>query len=229
MVARHARRLRGQVELAPRDPPPNKALQLPPRAHLQFWRGTVWHRALRCSAGGQRPCRSGVPGSSGGRRDTVTDSKQPIAIVAAEAPPRERPSIYPEAFSDVVSGRQKHPLGDLFGLQNFGVNLTRLIPGAATALRHAHARQDEFIFVLSGEPTLITNAGEMGLKAGMCAGFGSATGDAHQLVNHTQSEVVILEVGDRTPGDSVTYPDDDLRAVLLDGKWQFTHKDGTPY
>ena len=153
----------------------------------------------------------------------------PVAIVAAQAPPRTRPSIYPEPFASRMAGRTKHPLGDLFGLANFGVNLTRLSPGAGSALRHAHSRQDEFVYILQGDPVLITAAGETQLCAGMCAGFRCGTGDAHQLVNRSGDEVVYLEVGDRSAGDSVVYPDDDLQAALVDGQWRFAHKDGSPY
>jgi len=103
------------------------------------------------------------------------------------------------------------------------------VPGAVSALRHAHGKQDEFIYVLEGHPSLITNAGEQVLAPGMCAGFKAATGDGHQFVNRTQADVVYLEVGDRTPGDTAVYPDDDLQAVLVEGQWRFLHKDGSPY
>ena len=154
----------------------------------------------------------------------------PVAIVAAESPPRAKNSNYPEAFLPVVAGRSKRPLGDRFGLTHFGVNLTRLAPGAASALRHAHTLQDEFVYVLEGRPTLRTDAGEVELAPGMCAGFRAGSGDAHQLVNRTSEDVVVLEVGDRTPHDMATYPDDDLTAVAgADGKWHFARKDGTAY
>jgi uncharacterized cupin superfamily protein len=159
----------------------------------------------------------------------MTSAKYPVAIRAAEAPLRAKPTAYPEPFATRMAGRYKHPLGDLFGLVNFGVNLTRLVPGGVSALRHAHSKQDEFIYVLQGNPTLHTDAGRTQLSPGMCAGFKAGSGDGHQLVNETAHEVVYLEVGDRTPGDEGTYPDDDLAAVLLDGKWRFTRKDGTPY
>ncbi|WP_153161332.1 cupin domain-containing protein [Zoogloea sp. 1C4] len=159
----------------------------------------------------------------------MTEPTHPVAIVAAEAPPRVRPSIYPEPFALRMAGRVKHPLGDLFGLTNFGVNLTRLAPGAVSALRHAHTRQDEFILVLEGNPTLVTDAGETRLAPGMCAGFKAGTGDAHQLRNDGADEAVYLEVGDRTPGDSASYPDEDLQAVMGEGGWRFLHKDGRPY
>ncbi|MGA7750311.1 MAG: cupin domain-containing protein, partial [Gallionella sp.] len=136
----------------------------------------------------------------------------------------------PEPFASRMAGREKRPLGDIFGLSNFGVNLTRLIPGAGSALRHAHLKQDEFVYILAGHPVLISDQGETPLSPGMCAAFKAGTGNGHQLVNRTSEDVLYLEVGDRTAGDSVTYPDDDLQAVIgNDGKLQFVHKDGTPY
>jgi len=157
-------------------------------------------------------------------------TKPPIAIQANEAPPRAKTSNYPEPYASRVQGREKRPLGNLFGLSNFGVNQTRLAPGCISALRHAHSRQDEFIYVLEGHPILITDQGETALAPGSCAGFKAGSGDAHQLVNRTVQDVVYLEIGDRTPGDAVIYPDDDLMAVLDDdGGWRFAHKDGTPY
>ena len=152
-----------------------------------------------------------------------------VALMASEATPRTKQSNYPEPFASRVEGREKRPLGDLFGLSNFGVNLTRLLPGACSALRHAHAKQDEFIYILHGHPILITDAGETQLSPGMCAGFKAGTGDGHHLVNRTSDEVSYLEVGDRSTGDSAVYPDDDLRATFVEGKWQFAHKDGSPY
>lgn len=128
-----------------------------------------------------------------------------------------------------MKGREKRPLGDLFGLINFGVNLTRLRPSAVSALRHAHAKQDEFIYILEGNPTLVTDQGQIQLRPGMCAGFKAGTGNGHNLVNNTSEDVVYLEVGDRSPGDNLSYPDDDLQAVFAEGTWRFAHKDGTPY
>jgi uncharacterized cupin superfamily protein len=153
----------------------------------------------------------------------------PVAIVAAEAPLRAKPSNYPEPFASRMAGRRKRPLGDLFGLNNFGVNLTELLPGAVSALRHAHTRQDELVYILQGHPTLRTDEGQTRLSPGMCAGFKAGSGNGHHLINETGDSVLYLEVGDRTPGDEGSYPDDDLKAVMVDGKWKFTHKDGTPY
>lgn len=159
----------------------------------------------------------------------MSNAALPIALVAVEAPVRSKPSNYPEPYASRMGGRIKRPLGDLFGLSNFGVNLTHLAPGAVSALRHAHSRQDEFIFILQGQPTLLTDTGPTPLAAGMCAGFKAGSGNGHQLLNETAEEVLYLEVGDRTPGDEVSYPDDDLKALLRDGAWVFVHKDGTPY
>ena len=159
----------------------------------------------------------------------MTDKAPPIALVARDAPLRARSTNYPEHLAQAFSKRFKHPLGDLFGLKNFGVNLTRLAPGGISSFRHAHSKQDEFVYVLEGRPTLITDKGRTPLAPGLCAGFRAGTGDAHHLVNETNEEVVFLEVGDRTPGDQGTYPDDDLRAELVDGAWRFTRKDGTPF
>jgi uncharacterized cupin superfamily protein len=159
----------------------------------------------------------------------MSQAQRPAAIAASDAPLRARATNYPEPFAAVVRGRHKRPLGDVFGLRNFGVNLTRLAPGAASALRHAHTHQDEFVYVLEGEPTLVTDAGETPLRPGMCAGFRAGTGEPHQLVNRSPRDGVFLEVGDRSAGDAVAYPHDDLVANLVDGAWRFTRKDGTSY
>lgn len=160
----------------------------------------------------------------------MLQSDRPPAVSALEIEPRKKKSNYPEPFSARMERREKRALGDVFGLTNFGVNLTRLAPGGMSALRHAHAKQDEFVYVLSGTPILVTNAGETQLEPGMCAGFKAGSGDAHHLVNRTGSDVVFLEVGDRTAGDGVVYPDDDIAAVFTpEGTWRFTHKDGRDY
>jgi uncharacterized cupin superfamily protein len=156
-------------------------------------------------------------------------TSHPVAIEAAAAEPRRRQTNYPQPFAGLMTGRVKRALGDRFGLKNFGVNLTTLQPGAISALRHAHTRQDEFVFILKGSPLLHTDAGETRLAPGWCAGFPAGTGNAHRLENDTDEDVEYLEVGDRSPGDSATYPDDDLQAVSVDGSWSYLHKDGRPY
>lgn len=158
-----------------------------------------------------------------------TPPRGPAAIRAAEAPERARPSRYPADLAAKIGAREKRPLGDLFGLRHFGVNLTRLPPGSASALRHAHALQDEFVYVLEGHPVLVTEAGETPLAPGFCAGFAAGTGDAHHLVNRGPGDAVFLEVGDRTPGDSVRYPEDDLMVVPgPDGQPRYLRKNGDP-
>lgn len=159
----------------------------------------------------------------------MSDSHKPIAVKADAAPARTKPSNYPEPFYSRMLKREKRQLGDLFGLKNFGVNLTRLMPGGESALLHRHSKQDEFIYILEGNPTLVTETSETTLSPGTCAGF-PAGGKAHQLVNRTNEDVLYLEIGDRTPGDEASYPNDDLQAALgPDGMWVFTRKDGRPY
>ena len=159
---------------------------------------------------------------------TPSGIKAPLALTAAEAPGRAKPSNYPEPFASRMGGRLKRPLGDLFGLRNFGVNLTTLAPGGQSALMHRHSTQDEFVYVVEGALTLVTDEGEAELTAGMCAGF-PAGGIAHHLVNRSDAPATYLEIGDRTPGDEGSYPQDDIQAKLTPEGWRFSRKDGTPY
>lgn len=167
---------------------------------------------------------SALPGKLGVAMPRPTP---PLAIDAAAVPLRTKPSNYPEPFASRMAGREKRPLGDLFGLTHFGVNLTRLAPNSVSALRHAHSKQDEFVYILRGRPTLRTDEGLTQLSAGMCAGFKAGTGNGHQLINDTAEDVVYLEIGDRSPGDEGSYPDDDLQALLVDGRWKFFRKDNS--
>jgi uncharacterized cupin superfamily protein len=154
----------------------------------------------------------------------------PLAVFASDVAPRARSSNYPQVFAIRMKGREKRVLGDLFGLRSFGVNLTRLAPGAQSSLRHAHSRQDEFVYILSGYPTLMTDEGPSLLEPGMCAGFPGGTGNAHHLINRSDEDVVYLEIGDRASGDTVAYPDDDIAADQDGaGNWRFSHKSGEPY
>jgi len=120
----------------------------------------------------------------------MPDPSPPVALVALDAPKRVKPSNYPQPFASQMDGREKRPLGDLFGLTNFGVNLTQLARGAVSSLRHAHTTQDEFVYVLKGHPTLHTDEGRNRLSPGMCAGFKAGTGNVHRLVNETSEAVV---------------------------------------
>lgn len=158
----------------------------------------------------------------------MPESIKPIAIDALSLVPRTT-SPYPAPFAARVMGRKKRALGDAFFLNDFGVNLTHLAPGTLSALHHRHSAQEEFIYILEGTPTLVTDAGEAELRPGMCAGF-APQGSAHHLVNRSDREVVYLEIGTRLGDDVVTYPGEDLRTVVAaSGKSEFVHLDGTPF
>ena len=151
-------------------------------------------------------------------------------ISAQLIPPPELKTIYPQPFTALVEGRTKRKLGDYFGLTNFGVNSTQLEVGAISALFHHHAKQDEFVYILEGTPTLLLGDQEFLLNSGDCIGFKAGTGVAHQLINRSQAEVVYLEIGDRSLGDNVEYPNDDLKATQLpNGNWRFARKNGDFY
>lgn len=151
-------------------------------------------------------------------------------ISAESIPAAMGKTIYPEPYASLVKGRLKRKLGEFFGLTNFGINLTHLSPGAISALAHNHSKQDEFILILEGTVTLVLGKEEFVLNPGDCYGFKAGTGIAHQLINQTQESVTYLEIGDRTEGDEVEYPNDDLKATQLsNGLWKLTHKDGSAY
>jgi len=142
--------------------------------------------------------------------------------------PRTGTNYLPQ-FAHVVQGREKRVLGDVFGLTQFGVNLTTLAPGSASALRHWHAREDEFVFVVSGEITLIDDLGEHLLTPGMCAGFKAGVANGHCLVNKSAAPASYVEIGTRAAEESTEYPDVDLKAEKRAGKWSYMKRDGTPY
>ena len=144
--------------------------------------------------------------------------------------PKQTGTGYPDPLKAAVGGRIKQRVGDAAGLKNFGVNWVTLLPGSASALRHWHEQQDEFIYVVCGELTLITDAGETPLQSGMMAGFPAGEANGHQLVNRSDQPAVYLEVGDRTPGDIAHYPEHDLLATHNEAShYQFTHRDGQAY
>jgi uncharacterized cupin superfamily protein len=144
--------------------------------------------------------------------------------------PESNRTGYPEPWRAAHQQRWNRRLGDHAKLTNFGVNLTRIAPGGQSSHRHAHTRQDEFVYVVRGEVELQTDAGAELLRAGMCAGFPAGTGNAHRFVNRSGEDVLLLVVGDRTAGDEVTYPDIDMHGRMeADGRYTFTHKDGTAY
>lgn len=139
-------------------------------------------------------------------------------------------SGYPEPFRSRVLPREKRALGDAFGLTKIGVNLTTLHPGAESSMRHWHDREDELIHVLEGVVTLVTDDGEHALGPGMVAGFRAGDPNAHQLVNRSTQPAVYLEISNRDEDDVAIYPDEDLAfGSEVDGRFIYTHKDGTPY
>ena len=138
-------------------------------------------------------------------------------------------SFYPAPFQAEHKGRHKQALGDAVGLTQFGVNITRIAPGAASSLRHYHEQEDEFIYVLEGELVLIENDGEVVLKAGDCAGFKANSGNAHRLINRSTKDAVYFEVGTRSPHDRVHYPDVDLLLERDKTGRRYLHKSGEPY
>jgi len=136
---------------------------------------------------------------------------------------------YPEPFRRVVAGRARKRLGDAAGLDQFGVNITTLKPGAASALRHWHHKEDEFVYILAGEVVLIEDDGETVLKPGDAAGFKANVRNGHHLVNKSTREAVYLEIGSRFKHERAEYPDVDLVAIGDEQGDRYTHKDGTPY
>src|ERR1700674_4558157 len=133
----------------------------------------------------------------------MSEAVNPTAVDPASVPASRASRGYPKPFAPRVAGGERLALGDASGLTNFGGYLTRLPPGGMSALRHTHMREDEFIYIIEGEPFLVTNAGETPLRAGMCAGCKAGSGDAHHLINRTGHDVAYLEIGDRNPGDTV--------------------------
>ncbi len=148
--------------------------------------------------------------------------KPPVA--ALDVPARKGATNYPEPFARRVAGRCKRKLGEYFALQNFGVNLTTLEPGAVSALAHHHLRQDEFVYVLDGELTLLLGEEEHLMRPGDCIGLPAGSGIAHQLINRSRQDATYLEIGDHTADDQACYPKDDLEVRLVDGSWVFTRR-----
>ena len=137
--------------------------------------------------------------------------------------------VYPPPYDTAMTGRERRIIGDVLGLTQFGVNLGRLAPGAKSSLRHWHSSEDEFVLILTGSPTLVTDEGEQLLGPGMMAGFPADSGNGHRLENRSNQPATYLEVGTRAARDEVTYPDADLRLSKSNGERAFLHRDGTPY
>jgi uncharacterized cupin superfamily protein len=136
---------------------------------------------------------------------------------------------YPPPFDEPCRARQRTRLGDAAGLTQYGVNLVRLPPGGWSSQRHWHIEQDEFIYVLSGELTLVTDGGAETLRAGDCAGFKAGDGNGHHLQNRSNADATFLEMGTRLPGDGAHYPDIDMIVPPHSAPATYTHRDGAPY
>jgi len=150
-------------------------------------------------------------------------------IVDPTTLPEESGSPYPSPYDELVQGRHRTRLSPALGLTKFGVNIVRIEPGAQSSARHWHSEQDEFVYILQGEATLVTDEGETRLTAGMTAGFPAGNPNGHTLANRSDSEVLALEVGDRPRAEDVTYPDIDMANAVRDGKPRFIRKDGSSF
>jgi uncharacterized cupin superfamily protein len=146
-----------------------------------------------------------------------------------DAAPTLTGTLYPSPHDGPCRARVREKLGDAAGLTQFGVNLLTLPPGAWSAQRHFHSEEDEFVFVLEGEVTLVTDRGSETLRAGDAAGFKAGDPNGHCLKNLSSAAARVLEVGSRVPADAATYPDIDLLAPAFGLPAIYTHKDGTPY
>ncbi|MEL0013454.1 MAG: cupin domain-containing protein [Alphaproteobacteria bacterium] len=159
-----------------------------------------------------------------GEKRTVAD-----LIVDPATLPEESGTPYPSPYDELVRGRHRRRLSPALGLSRYGVNIVRIEPGANSSARHYHSKQDEFVYVLQGEATLITDEGETTLKAGTAAGFPAGNPNAHTIANRTDAEVLVMEVGDRPVEEEVTYPDIDMANAVRGGKPHFTKKDGSSF
>lgn len=156
---------------------------------------------------------------------------KPLNLPALDpgAVPERTGSRYPAAFQGPETKRTKQALGDAVGLTHYGINLVRMPPGSWSSIRHWHANEDEFIFVLDGELVLVTDGGEQVLGPGAAAGFPAGRADGHHLINHGTATAVYLEVGDRSAEEVVTYPDSDLMLRRGPEGRVFTNRKGEPY
>jgi uncharacterized cupin superfamily protein len=158
----------------------------------------------------------------------MSDDLRRPAVDPATLPARSG-SGYPAPFCDPVAGRIKRALGDPFGLSQFGVNLVEMPPGCWSSQRHWHSHEDEFVYVVSGELTLVTDAGEQHMGPGMVAGFKAGRADGHHLINRSDQPAVYLEIGSRIAEDEAVYSDIDMELRLRPEGQVFVHKNGEPY
>jgi uncharacterized cupin superfamily protein len=146
-----------------------------------------------------------------------------------DALPVDATSSYPSPFNNAVAGRARRRLGRAAGLTQFGVNVCTLKPGAASSQRHWHENEDELVYVLQGEVVLCEDGGDTVLKAGEAAAWKAGVANGHCLVNRSDRDAVVLEIGTRAPTERAIYSDIDMMAVRDEAGAHFMKKDGTPY
>ena len=151
-----------------------------------------------------------------------------MPLIDLDAVPETTASIYPAPWNGWMAGRRTKRLGHAGGLTQFGVNITTLAPGARSSLRHWHLHEDEFVMVLDGALTLVTDAGEHPMVPGDCAAFPAGAAVGHTMVNRSEAEARFLVVGSRAPAEVCTYTDVDLRVEMRCGEARFTRRDGSP-
>ncbi len=158
----------------------------------------------------------------------MKNTKNPAVIDTTDLQPRVGTG-YPAVFSEKCADREKKVLGDMFGLTQFGVNLTTLPPGQWSALRHWHQKEDEFVYVVSGELVLVDDDGEHLLGPGMCAGFPAGVKNGHHMINKSDRPASFIEVGTRALIEHAEYPDADLIAEKDKDGFYFFNRKGEPY
>jgi uncharacterized cupin superfamily protein len=154
-----------------------------------------------------------------------------VKAIAADSVPEKLGSSYPAPYDAPCRNRGGRRLAAAFGLTQFGVNRTRMPPGAWSSQRHWHSHEDEFVYMLEGELVLVTDAGEQVVRAGDVVGFKGGSTDGHHFINRSDRDAVYLVVGSRMDADFATYSDIDMKTTPNApgrGSYGFTRKDGTP-
>jgi uncharacterized cupin superfamily protein len=155
--------------------------------------------------------------------------ENPMPVIDQTKCPVKTGSIYPEPYASMMQGRSSVRLGDAGGLTQFGANLVMLEPGALSSLRHWHLNEDEFVWVVEGECTLVQDAGEVVMRPGDCAAFPAGSTDGHHFINRTDRPAKFLVVGSKAKREEATYSDVDLKVEMEGGKARFTYKDGSDF
>ena len=154
---------------------------------------------------------------------------KPKSFIKATDAPTRTTSRYPAPYDEPCKARTKYLLGDAFGLSQFGVNLVTLEPGAWSSQRHWHEKEDELIYVISGEITMVDDAGEHKLEVGSCAGYKGGNSNGHHLKNLSREPAQYLEIGTRLANDKAWYPDIDMKVEVKDWVGTYSRKDGSPF